>query len=419
MTHAIHHRKKPELVSPAGDWASLNAAVNSGADAVYFGIKGLNMRHTAGNFHLNEIAGVMDRLRQSGVKGYVTLNTMMHQADLSRARQILASARAAGVDAVILWDPAVLQLAREKGLRIHLSTQASVANMEAVRMYARLGVSQIVMARECTIDEIAEITDLIRQEQIVCRIETFVHGAMCVSVSGRCFLSHETFARSANQGQCLQPCRREYLIKDREGECEYVLGPDYLLSPKDLCTIDAVDRLIAAGIDSFKIEGRMRSPEYVRETTACYRQAIDAAMDGSFTDSLVDEWRSRLRAVYNRGFSHGFLLSEPGKEDWSQGLEHTRQKVFIGEVTRFFKKISVAEIRLQSHGLSRGDEILVIGKKTPALSCAVSQMKRDDRFVAQAVKGEIVGVKLPWMVRPKDKVFLWALRETCDDGRLI
>lgn len=416
MAQTIDDQKKPELLSPAGDWASLNAAIDAGADAVYFGIKGLNMRHAAANFHLNEIGRVMECLRQAGVKGYVTLNTVMRQMDLPRLKQILAAARAAQVNAVILWDLAVLALAREQGLRIHLSTQASVANIEALRMYVRQGVSQVVLARECSLDDIAAISGVIRREKIPCKIETFVHGAMCVSVSGRCFLSQETFAKSANQGQCLQPCRREYFIRDRDGECEYVLGPEYLLSPRDLCAIDVVDRLMAAGVDSFKIEGRMRSPEYVRETTLCYRQAIDVAAEGCLTPALAAKLRKRLETVYNRGFSHGFLLGAPGTEGWSRGLAHTRQKVFIGEVTRFFKKISVAEVRLQSHALARGDEILIIGHKTPALRCVVDEMKRDDAFIGRAVKGETIGMKLPWAVRPKDKVFVWSLRHNHGEG---
>lgn len=404
--------KKPELVSPAGDWASLTAAIEGGADAVYFGVAGMNMRHMASNFQLNEILKVMDLLRAHHKKGYLTVNTVMLPGDLARVRKILGKAKAAKVDAVILWDMAVFRMAKEFGLRIHISTQASIANAESVKGYVELGAKQVVLARECTLKDILKIIHTLKEEKIRCRVETFIHGAMCVSVSGRCFLSHQTFGKSANQGKCLQPCRREYTIKDADEECEYTLGPDYILSPKDLCTVDVIDRLIKSGIDSFKIEGRMRSPEYVRVVTSCYRRAIDAYVHKELTSELKLELKSALEQVYNRGFSHGFFFGQPDNNAWSSGLEHSHEKIFIGEVTRFFKKISVAEVRVRSYGLKQGDEILVIGKNTPGLKSLVEEMKCDDHFVMQASKGETIGVKMPFIVRPKDKVFLWKERLT-------
>ncbi|HSV43612.1 MAG TPA: peptidase U32 family protein, partial [Candidatus Bathyarchaeia archaeon] len=368
---AIHSgdHQKPELLSPAGDWASLTAAVESGADAVYFGVKGMNMRHLAANFHLNELPKVMDFLHGRRKKGYLTLNTVMLPSDLERAQKILEKAKTAGIDAVILWDMAVFRMAKALGLRIHVSTQASVANPDAVQWYARQGAKQIVLARECTLADIRKIIRTLKKDRIACRIETFVHGAMCVSVSGRCFLSQETFGLSANQGKCLQPCRREYAIRDTEGECEYVVGTDYVLSPKDLCTIEFIDELIKSGIASFKIEGRMRAPEYVRVVTQCYRQAIDAYFSGELTDALKVILMAKLREVYHRGFSSGFFFGQPDNEAWSKGLEHTREKVFAGEVTRFFKKILVAEVRLLSAPLVKGDRLVIIGHQTPGLEC--------------------------------------------------
>lgn len=389
----------------------MTAAVDGGADAVYFGVKGINMRHLASNFQVNEIVKIMTALKRSGKKGYLTLNTVMMPADLRRVQNILIKAKESGVDAVILWDMAVMKMAREIGLSIHLSTQASVANAEAARLYATLGVKQIVLARECTLKDICKIKKELVDAKIRCRIETFVHGAMCVSVSGRCFLSQQTFAKSANQGKCLQPCRREFRIKDVDNESEYVLGSDYLLSPKDLCTIDFIDQLIKVGIDSFKIEGRMRSPEYVRVTTQCYRRAVDAYFKKELTDELKLKLKKELETVYHRGFSSGFFFGQPDNEAWSKGLGHTHEKVFIGEVTRFFKKINVAEIRLRSAGINQGDEILFIGNKTSGLMTIIDEMQKDEAFIETATKGETVGVKLPFIVRPKDKVFLWRERK--------
>lgn len=410
MVQKAGDRKKPELVSPAGDWASLSAAVEAGADAVYFGVKGMNMRHPADNFQANELPKVMRCLKERGKKGFLALNTLVMPSDLARARRILESAKRAGVDAVILWDLAVLKMVKDLGLTAHLSTQAGAANAEAVKYYAKLGVKKLVLARECTLKDIQKIIRQLNKEKVRCCIETFVHGAMCVSVSGRCFLSQETFGRSANQGKCLQPCRREYRIIDKDRECEYVLGRNYLLSPKDLCTIDFIDELIKAGIGSFKIEGRMRSPEYVRTTTFCYRRAIDAYADGRLTAAMKQGLKNEMASVYNRGFSAGFFFGTPDHASWSEGLEHTHEKVFIGEVTRFFKRISVAEIRLRSEGLHRGDRLLFIGKTTPSLMTEAGEIQKDGGFVEAARKGETVGIKLPFIVRPKDKVFLWRQR---------
>jgi putative protease len=377
---------------------------------VYFGVKGIDMRHLASNFQINELTKVSALLKEHGKKGYLTLNTVVLPADLERVRAILVKAKAAGVDAVILWDLAVLKMAKALGLRIHISTQASVANAEAAIFYAKLGAKQIVLARECTLADIRKIIRALAEQKINCRIETFVHGAMCVSVSGRCFLSQHTFGQSANQGKCLQPCRREYTIRDNEGECEYVLGPDYILSPKDLCTVEFIDTLIKTGISSFKIEGRMRSPEYVRVVTSCYRQAIDAYFKQELNEALKRKLKKDLEQVYNRGFSSGFFLGQPDNEAWSKGLGHTHEKTFIGEVTRFFKKISVAEVRLRSAGLRRADRLLFIGKSTPGLMCEALEMQKDEQFVETAQKGDTIGIKVPFIVRPKDKVFLWRER---------
>lgn len=397
----------PELLSPAGDWPSLHAAIESGADSVYFGVKGINMRHMASNFEILEIKKIIKFLHAAGKKGYLTLNTVLMQSDLKRVEKICKEAQKSNVDAVILWDMAALNLAQKYELNIHLSTQASVASASAAQAYALLGVKRIVLARECTLEDIIAIKKQLKKMSVPLEIEAFIHGAMCVSVSGRCFLSLEAFGKSANKGQCLQPCRRQFQIKDVDGESEYILGQDYVLSPKDLCSIEFLDLLMKAGIDSFKIEGRMRSPEYVKVATGVYRQAIDTYADKQcYQPQQKQRWLEQLQTVYNRGFSHGFYFGAPFKAI-SRELEHTHHKIYLGEVTRFFKKIQVAEIRLRTQDLKVGQELLFIGLKTPAIQVRVEEMQQDNHGIEVGKKGSSVGVKLSVNVRPKDKVFIW------------
>ena len=399
--------RKPELVAPAGDWPSLIAAVENGADSVFFGVKGLNMRNLASNFDLLEIKKVISFLHAHNKKGYLTLNVVIKNNDISKVKKILAEAKKAKVDAVILWDMAVLSLAKKMGLRIHLSTQASVSNIEAIKFYAKLGVKRIVLARECTLFDIKKIIKEIKKEKISCEIEAFIHGAMCVSISGRCFMSEFTFDKSANRGECLQPCRREFYIKDVDNESEYILGKDYVLSPKDLCSIDFIDDLIKSEIHAFKIEGRMRSPEYIAVTSNVYRRAIEGYFKKNLKASLKKELKEELREVYNRGFSSGFYFGAPGSKDMSKGLGHTYEKVYVGEVKKFYKNLSVADIRVRTGGFKKGETLLFLGATTPAYRCKVLEMQTDHNPIEEAKKGEAVGVKLPFVVRPKDKVFLW------------
>jgi len=393
---------KPELVACAGDWPSLHAAIDNGADSVYFGLKVLNMRGLATNFDISELSKIMKLLHSNKKKGYLALNTIVLDKDLDKIKKIMQRAKRAKIDAVILWDMAALFYAKKLGLRVHLSTQASVANKEAFAFFAKLGVKRIVLARECTLPDIKAI----KAKRLPCEIETFIHGAMCVSISGRCFLSEHSFGKSANKGECLQPCRREYLITDIDKQASYRLGKDYLLSPKDICSIDFIDQLIKTGINAFKIEGRMKSPEYVRVVTASYREAIDAYFDNKLTDALKKKLKKKLKSVYNRGFSEGFFLGVPLKK-MSEGLQHTHKKIFVGRVTRFFKKISVAQIKVLDHALSVGDTIIFIGKHTPSPEAKVGQIECEHKPRKRASRGDEVGVKLPFTVRNNDKVFLW------------
>ncbi len=399
-------KTRPELLAPAGDWPSLRAAVKAGADSVYFGVSGINMRHLAANFDVLEIGKVMETLKGHKVKGYLTLNTLISDKDIPKVKKILKAAKAAGVDAIILWDMAVLSLARKTGIPIHISTQASVANIEALSLYASLGASRVVLARECTLRDIQKIIRQKKERQIACEIEAFVHGAMCVSISGRCFLSLYSFNQSANQGKCFQPCRRKFQIRDVDGESEYILAEDHILSPRDLCAISFIDQLIDAGIDSFKIEGRMRAPEYIRVVTSCYNQAIDLSLKGKLGIGKKKALEKELAKVYNRGFSSGFYWGQPS-EAVSRGLEHSYEKIYLGEVTRFFKKIQVAEVRLRSGGLKKGDSLLFVGPTTGAEVTRAEELQCEHAYVNQVQKGAAVGIKLPFPVKPKDKVFLW------------
>jgi len=398
--------RKPELLSPAGDWAGLTTSVENGADSVYFGVRGLNMRDRADSFDASELGKVMDFLRGHSRRGYLALNTIILQKELPQVREVLVAAKKAGVDAVILWDMAVLSLAKELGLKVHLSTQASVANFAALKFFVAQGVSRAILARECTLPEIRAIVEQIREQNLPCEIETFIHGAMCLSISGRCFLSAYSHAKSANRGQCYQPCRREYHIQDKAGKADYRIEDDRILSPQDLCTIDFIDQLIDAGIDSFKIEGRLRSPEYAGVVTASYRRAIDAYAEGQLTDELKAELRRNLASVYNRGFSNGFYFGAP-TESWSKGLVHSHEKIFLGDVQNFYKKISVAEIRIRAEQLVKGDQLLFVGKESPARYAFAEEIEMDHQSVAGAKKGDVIAVKLPFVVRPRDQVYLW------------
>ena len=397
--------KLPELIAPAGDWSALRSAVAAGCDGVYFGIKGLNMRQGAANFQLLEMKKIVDYLHKNNKKAYLALNVIVYNDELDKVERILKQAKQSKVDSVILWDMAVLRLAKKHKLKIHLSTQASISNIEALKFFYQQGAERVVLARECTLKDIKKISSAIKKSRLSCSIEAFVHGAMCVSLSGRCFLSQETFGKSANRGECLQPCRRAFRITDVDKQSEYILGNQYLLSPKDLCTISILDKLIESGIDAFKIEGRNRSPEYVSVVTAAYRKAIDAYAINKLTPYLKSKLINEVKTVYNRGFDKGFYLGGPGK--LGGVVEKSHIKEYIGEVTKYYKKINVAEILIRKGPLSVGDQILITGKNTPANFMQVKELQVEHNQVMEVLKGKRCGIKVEFKVNPKDKVFLY------------
>lgn len=405
----IKKYKIPELISPAGDWPSLHSAIQAGADAVYFAVKEFNMRKGALNFDPQEIKKVISLLHKNNKKGYLALNTIIYDKEIGKVKKILQVGKDSGVDGIIAWDMAVAQLAGGFGIPLHLSTQACVSNFNSLKFFASIGAKRVVLARECMLADIKSIVRQINNEGLDCEIEVFIHGAMCVSLSGRCFLSQHSFAKSANRGECLQLCRREYLIKEIKDGREYILGENYLLSAKDLCAIDFIDRLIESGISAFKIEGRMRSPEYINIVTSVYREAIDAFFAGRLTGSLKKSLQSKLSLVFNRGFEKGFYLNSPG-DTGSSNPESVYEKVFLGEVLNFYSRIGVAEVLIRKEGVKIGDEILIFGKSTPASFAIVDELQIEHQPVESVKKGGSVGIKLPFIARRKDKVFLWKKR---------
>ena len=315
---------KPELMAPAGDWTMLRTAVKAGADAVYFGVDKLNMRVKAKNFRMEELPEITKFCKSNKVKTYLTLNTILFEDELKEAEEIIIEAKRVKIDRVICWDLAVAELCRKNDFPFCISTQGSVSNSLAASVYKKLGAVRIVLARECSLDEIKKI-----RENTDLEIEAFIHGAMCIAISGRCFMSHHLFDKSANRGECIQPCRREFEVYDTATDKSILIGEDYVLSPKDLCTIEFIDQLIEAGIDSFKIEGRKRSPEYVDKTVTVYRKAIDLYFKEKLTREKKEDLLKKLGMVYNRGFSAGFYFGKPSSEDYAgvEGSKSTTRKV--------------------------------------------------------------------------------------------
>lgn len=401
---------KPELISPAGDWISLRAAISSGADAVFFGIKEMNLRELAKNFRIEEIKKVISLCHKNKIKVYLTLNAIIFENEIPKLREILKKAKSSGIDAIIAWDFSVLKIANELNIPIHISTQASISNYDAIKFLKKTlkNLKCVVLARELSLEQIKNIIQKIKKDYLNVEIEVFVHGAMCISISGRCFMSHHIFKKSANRGECLQPCRRKYIISEKEDNYELELGEDYIMSPKDLCALPFIDKLIDSGISKFKIEGRNRSPEYVKTITKCYRTAIDLAEKKQFTKKEADRLTEKLRTVYNRDFSSGFYWGIPNGEDFadSYGSNATTRKVYAGIVKNFFKKISVAEIKLESEGIKTGDKIQIQGPTTGIIEQEIKSIQINNTLSSKAEKGNLVGIKTNGIVRKNDRVYL-------------
>jgi len=394
--------RKPELLAPAGDWSMLNVAIKSGANAVYFGIQKLNMRAMANNFKIDELSKIVDYCGSFKVKTHLTLNTIVFEEELQELDSIISSAKSAGIEMIICWDMSVIKKCIEYHIPICISTQASVSNSEAVKFYNDLGAKRIVLARECTLDKIKEIkakTDV--------EIETFIHGAMCIALSGRCFMSHEIFGKSANRGECLQPCRREYQVIDNDEKFSLGLGEDYVLSPKDLCTIEFIDKLIEAGIDSFKIEGRKRSPEYIAKVVSVYRKAIDLYFENNLTPEIQSGFITELKKVYNRGFSTGFYLGQPGSDSFTKiyGSIATTKKVYVGRVINYYKKNKIVFIKAEAESINAGDSIYIIGNTTGLVELQLTKIMKEEKELKHAEKGSEITFECNELVRANDRVY--------------
>ena len=410
--------KKPELMSPAGDWTSLKAAIQAGADAVYFGVVSLNMRSKAKNFEVEDLPEIARKCHESGVKAYLALNTIIFDQEVELAENLIKAAADANIDAIICWDFAILDAAQRHGIEAYISTQMSVANSTSIAfLYEKFGIKRYVLARECTLEELKSIRENLdtrlgdKAEEI--EIEVFAHGAMCVSVSGRCFMSQFHFNKSGNRGECKQPCRREFTITENRDGKSYVLGSDYVMSPKDLCTLPFLDKLLEVGVESLKIEGRGRSPEYVSTVTSCYRQLIDFWYDNREKENFADELETlkkelyaKLNSVFHRGFSDGFFFGRQ-IEDWTDGngSRATHRKVQIGYVTNFFKKVMVAEIKVEGADFDSGQTLMFQGPTTGVVELQAESIEIEGKRLPVAKQGTFVGVKLNGIVRRNDKVF--------------
>ncbi|MDR0658450.1 MAG: U32 family peptidase [Mediterranea sp.] len=401
-----------EIMAPAGSRESLAAAIQAGADSIYFGIGRLNMRARSSDcFTVDDLHEVARTCNEHGIKSYLTVNTIIYDGDLELMRAILTAARRAGISAVIAADVAVMDYARRIGQEVHLSTQLNISNVEALKFYARYA-DVVVLARELDLQQVAAIHRHIREENICgpggkpVRIEMFCHGALCMAISGKCYLSlHET-GHSANRGACMQVCRRAYTVRDKETDIELEVGNPYIMSPKDLKTIHFMNKMIDAGVRVFKIEGRARGPEYVRTVVECYKQAIHACLDGTFTPERIAGWDERLKAVFNRGFWNGYYLGQRLGE-WSRnyGSEATERKVYAGKGIRYFNNIGVAEFLLEAAELSVGDKLLITGPTTGALFATLDEARVDLKPVQTVHKGERFSMKLSEKIRPSDKLF--------------
>ncbi|GGM52718.1 U32 family peptidase [Porphyromonas pasteri] len=412
------NRKDYEIMAPVGSYESLMAAINAGADSIYFGIEGLNMRSkSANNFTTEDLHKIAAICREHDVKSYLTVNTIIYDEDLALMREIIDSAKDADVSAIIAADVAPMLYARSIGVEVHLSTQLNITNVEALRFYAQFA-DVVVLARELNMDQVAAIHKAIIEEPIVgpagepIRIEMFAHGALCMAVSGKCYLSLHEQGKSANRGSCSQICRRSYEVKDKETGIELEIDNQYIMSPKDLKTIHFLNKMLDAGVRVLKIEGRARGPEYVDTVVRAYREAVDTYCVGNFTTDNVEKWDNHLGQVFNRGFWDGYYLGQRlGEWTSSYGSSATKQKVYVAKTTKYFGKVGVGEFAVESGELKVGDEIIITGPTTGLVRFVVEEIRVDMEPVEKAVKGQLCSIAVPEKVRPGDRLYLFTDRK--------
>lgn len=412
-------KNKIEIASPVGSRESLMAAIQGGANAVYFGIGNLNMRSRSTiNFTLNDLSEISTICQKHHVKTYLTINTIVYDKEIEEVNSLLDAVKKYAITAIIASDWAVILAAAVRGIKVHISTQCNITNIEAVRFYAQYA-DVMVTARELNLKQVAEIIQQIKKENIcgpsgeLVKIEIFAHGALCMAISGKCYLSLDNFGYSANRGACLQACRRLYNVKDADNELELLINEKYILSPKDLCTIGFLDKILDAGVSILKIEGRGRSPEYVKTVTRCYREAVDAYFDGTYGEEKVKRWTEELRSVYNRDFWDGYYLGRKLGE-WTNhyGSQATKTKIYVGRVTNYFNKLKVAEIYIESGSIQLDNEILIIGPTTGVYEDKVREIRVNLASTSVAEKGMSCSIPTNEIVRRNDKVYI--LIPSCD-----
>ena len=405
-------RKDFEIMAPVGSRESLAAALQAGADSVYFGIGQLNMRsHSANHFNIEDLREIAQTCNEQGVKTYLTVNTLIYDSDLPDMRRIIDAAAEAGISAVIASDVAVMNYCREKGVEVHLSTQLNIGNVEALKFYAQFA-DVVVLARELNMDQVAYIHEQIEQQHItgpsgnLVRIEMFCHGALCMAVSGKCYMSLHAANRSANRGECTQICRRSYTVTDDETGNQLDIDNKYIMSPKDLKTVRFIDKMMKSGVRVFKIEGRARGPEYVYTVVSCYKEAIQSVLDGTFTEEKKNEWDERLATVFNRGFWDGYYLGQKMGE-WNKhyGSVATERKVYVGRGVKYFSRLGVAEFTCEASEFSVGDKMLITGPTTGVMYVTADEIHDDHGAVTTAQKGTRVSIKVTGKIRPSDKLF--------------
>lgn len=414
MLYVYMKRSDFEIMAPVGSRESLSAAINAGADAVYFGVEGLNMRSkSSANFTLDDLRDIAATCTGHGVKTYLTVNTIVYDEDLEKVDAIVSAAAEAGISAVIASDLAVFAACRRHGVEIHISTQCNISNIEAVRFYSAYA-DVMVLARELNLDQVAAISQAIEREDICgpsgqrIRLEMFCHGALCMAVSGKCYLSLHQMNSSANRGSCTQICRRGYGVTDLETGDELNVDNKYIMSPKDLKTIHFIDRMAEAGVRVFKIEGRARGPEYVKTAVECYSEALQAVCDGTYGQEKVNGWDERLAMIFNRGFWNGYYLGQRlGEWSGKYGSSATRVKQYAAKGVKWFSRLGVGEFLMEAAELCVGDEVVITGPTTGALVVKVEDIRVDGRSVEKAVKGDSFSIAVPAKIRPADRLYRW------------
>lgn len=402
-----------EILSPAGNYESLMAAIKAGCDAVYFGVEQLNMRaRSVNNFKLKDLPKIAKICKKNNVKSCLAVNTIIYDHDIKLMKKICDAAKKSGINAIIASDHAVINYVNEIGMELHLSTQVNVSNIEAVKFYSKFA-DVIVLARELTLNQVKNIVKEIKKQKItgpkgdLVKIEVFAHGALCVAISGKCYMSLATYNSSANRGACLQNCRRSYTVTDNETGDQLAIENEYIMSPKDLCTINFLDKILDTGVSILKLEGRARAADYVYTVTSCYKEAVQAVKTGSYTEEKIKNWLERLGQVYNRGFWGGYFLGKKLGE-WSEayGSKASKKKIFIGRCKNYYKKAKVAEFLVEAEELKVGDEILITGVTTGVIKSRIKELMSDKGKTEIAKKGEIVTFLLEEQTRPNDKLFI-------------